>query len=103
MRYWLTIVILITANLVVSRCAEAECFANPRQVWREYPRAHATWNYIDGKQCWRRGYPQHASRERHRSYGMAVSLPPVPIPRERPVPKLTPEQGRALARELFGE
>jgi len=103
MRYWLTVIVLITSTLLVSKCAEAECYSTPRQVWREHPHAHATWNYVDGKQCWRAGLPSAHAGRRRGSYGMASPAHFVPIPRARPVPKLSPEQGRALARELFGE
>ena len=108
MRYWLTVIILITANLIVSRCAEAaDCYANPRAVWREHPHAHPVWRYVDHRQCWRatRSSPQHASRERHHSlwgFGM-VSLPPrIPLPPLR-YDRLLPEEGARLSHELLGD
>jgi hypothetical protein len=113
MRYWLTIIALITCTILVSKCAEAaECFATPRQVWREHPHEHATWNYVDGKQCWRAGHPSAHAGRRRGLYGMASPAHFVPIPRPRrdweilhpeAYPRLSPADGRALAHELFGE
>lgn len=107
--------VLTLALAAVPCCARAEaCLDSARAVWAQNPKAHATWNLVDGKQCWRAGWPRTSpSRHARPAYGMAsaTSRGSLPLPRPRPdaellhrdrYQRLTRQQGRALADDLFG-
>lgn len=91
--------------LLLDRCWATECITSAKQVLGTGAR-HATWSYVDGRHCWRGGYPsatpRHASRGSAHPYGMVTPVPSVPLPPLR-YDRLTPEEGRALARELLGK
>lgn len=102
------LILTVIVALVLPCCARAEaCLDSAHAVWAEQPRAHATWNYVDGMRCWRAGWP------RRHAIGLTpdIGTSPAPLPRSRPdlellhrdhYERLSPEQGRALADELLG-
>lgn len=111
MKLTLATLLAIVLIIALGKCAGAtECHGSAREVWAQAPHAHATWNLIAGKQCWRAGRPtsRHAAR-RLVAYGMVVLRVPLPRPRRdfeiidpARYPRLDPKAGQALAEELFG-
>lgn len=122
MRYDLYVIAFIVAALAMlalSKCEAAECLPSARAVWAAHDGAHATWSAIDGRKCWFSGFPERKrggaigerlqNRMVPRHLNVALSAA-VPLPRARPelevlhperYPRVTAEQGMALAIELL--
>jgi len=85
----LTLIIVVTIVLLVLHLvrADAECLPSSQAVWDAHPRSHATWNLVDGRECWRVGYGKRREVVHHeqRLRSNTARLPPND-PRPRPAP-----------------
>src|SRR5258707_14124569 len=59
------IIVLIIAGLLIFPAYAGECLGSAQAVWDAHPSSHATWNLIDGRECWRVGWGKRSKEVVH--------------------------------------